>query len=668
MNNNNMHMVHAPPKTSIMDRPLETRQQHHQQRNASPANAYLQHLQSKKSSGKSNNYGIDPRQTIASPTLRNKVSSVQQVSQISSTVASSISSRTTPNNNNWMPTNPNNNKAVAPTADAKRLPRSSPTNSTGTPQSGGKQRRGSRGSPRKDKQHKSKSAKPPLCNQKFPRSVISEATNSTYLSSESDEDASTATATVHSDGTSSFQSGHSATGGIRRRKSRSIHDESSSRSNGSSPRNYPSENHRHSNALVPYQPNDQFDEDAYTTDNNSTNFYFNTENHQQRHHHQFYDNHNTERNNNMFHDDADAFSYSDEDEYYFHQQRVNHQQLENYTDEEDTETLAVDLDQLIEEASARWKLTVSETVQNTATATSFASQQQIGLSPTTTTPVIISPLLRRQYMDAMAFGVVAPSTSGPDFVMNDNNALLVNQNLTYPDIVATTSSSSSQLIHEQQSEIEALRAELQKQQQQFQSAPAPSSNPPFDVAPQQQHQIHPIQVLTVATDHHNVDDDLTVWSGFQSMTPPPPIQHRPDADGNSSIVDGNNYSRPFSTPVLIGNKSTTTRVPQPPRPPQTIRLELSSIVTGITRTAIFTGTITSKSVPTTDSFTTLANHSITGTGVLQFIETGDVYRGDIVHSEMHGYGTYTFGGSNDKQQHSTQVLRGRFEHNVFIGE
>ena len=73
----------------------------------------------------------------------------------------------------------------------------------------------------------------------------------------------------------------------------------------------------------------------------------------------------------------------------------------------------------------------------------------------------------------------------------------------------------------------------------------------------------------------------------------------------------------------------------------------------------------SKSLPTSDNFTTMANHSITGTGVLQFFETGDVYRGDVVHSEMHGYGTYTFGGS-DKQQ--VKVLRGRFEHNVFIGE
>ena len=247
-----------------------------------------------------------------------------------------------------------------------------------------------------------------------------------------------------------------------------------------------------------------------------------------------------------------------------------------------------------------------------------------------------------------------------------------NQISSFPDIVVPVSSSSTQLIQEQQNEIEALRAELQRHQHHILQPPMTVVDPPpanqIHHAPQQQRPqpVHPIQVLTVATDHNSAfDDDLTVWSGFQSMSaPPPPLQRRPDADVGS-VTEETNHIR--SSQHHTTNKSS--RLPQPPRPQsnttQTIRLELSSIVTGITRSAIYTGRVTSKSLPTSDSFTTMTNHSITGTGVLQYVETGDVYRGDIVHSEMHGYGTYTFGGSDEQQ---VKALRGRFEHNVYIGE
>lgn len=642
-----MHMVRAPPTTSTMNRSLEaTSMPHHQQqqqRNPSPAvNAYLQHLQAKKSIVT----GTDQRQTIASPNSRSRASLRQQPIQPAPVgIASSpVTNDMRLSTRNHVLTN--------------TLPRSSPTNSTSTPQ-GGKQRHNSKG--RKSRN----TTKPPLCSQKHPRSIISEATNSTYLSSDSDEDASTATATVHSDGTSSFHSGPSTSGGSNRRNRKCRTDDYAS---GSSPRNFPTDHHHSFNAdhaLVPYQPHEPYstythdsvaDDDAYATDNNGSNYYFTEQ--MQRHHRVRSDSHINRQDG---HEDTEEFSYSDEEEYYYQQQQRNHQHDDDHSygeNDEDNDALAVDLDQLIEEASARWKVAVNETVQSTTTTAAFASQQH-GFS--TTTP-FVSPLLQRQFCD-MSRGTVAPLAVTENHALNGNNQIIC-----FPDITVSASSSSSQLIQEQQNEIEALRAELQRHQQHLSQPPMTIVDPHAnDVHHQQQqpHPVHPIQVLTVATDHNSaIEDDLTVWSGFQSMAAPP-VQRRPDADVGS--VTGEN-DRMRSSQQQSSNKAT--RLPQPPRPPsnttQTIRLELSSIVTGITRSAIFTGTVSSKSLPTSDSFTTMTNHSITGTGVLQFVETGDVYRGDIVHSEMHGYGTYTFGGSDQQQQ--VKALRGRFEHNVFIGE
>lgn len=637
-------MVRVPHKMSTTDRktdPLTS-----QQRNPSTTvgNAYLNHLQSKK-----NNSGIDPRQTIASPVLRSKVPLEQQTQQRypSDTSSSFVA---LPND-----VQPNRNKSNL----AKTLPRSANVSLTVTPQ-GGKQRRSRRG-------RKSEGAKPPLgFQQKHSRSTLSEATNSTYLSSDSDEDASTATATVHSDGTSSFQSSHSNSVGVRHRARKSRSDRSSSPRSGTSPSNYP-ERHYHqtcnSDAMVPYQPNEthgtsySYDDSRYGE--NGGIHYFNEQHRSTR-----YEKYENDINNSINnHDDAEEFSYSDEDDYYYRQQQGQpsehdfFRQINNNCNDEDNDALAVDLDKLIEEASARWKLTVSETVQSTVTSASFASSS-----------AFVSPLLQREYSNAEAVQRVA--VPPPVLKMSEHQSSFINQNL--PANVVSTSSSTSQLIQEQRSEIEALRAELQKHQQQAsQPTIAVSNQNGKELCLTQDSQIpppsvHPIQVLTVATDHHNaVDDDLTVWSGFHSMSAPPPLQqHRPDADSSSGIVDNCASQHPMQN-------SKGNRVPQPPRPPvqrtspQTIQLELSSIVTGITRSAIFTGTVLSTALPTTDSFTTLTNISITGTGVLQFLETGDVYRGDIVHSEMHGYGTYTFGTKNiDKQDN---VLRGRFEHNVFIG-
>ena len=53
-----------------------------------------------------------------------------------------------------------------------------------------------------------------------------------------------------------------------------------------------------------------------------------------------------------------------------------------------------------------------------------------------------------------------------------------------------------------------------------------------------------------------------------------------------------------------------------------------------------------------------------GCGILKFVESGDVYMGDLVDGEMHGQGTYTVKGAG-KRKH--QVLRGTFQNNVFTG-
>jgi hypothetical protein len=200
---------------------------------------------------------------------------------------------------------------------------------------------------------------------------------------------------------------------------------------------------------------------------------------------------------------------------------------------------------------------------------------------------------------------------------------------------------ASRLIQDQQVQIEALRAALSQQEQQRQQQSPPSK-------PSQHHPVHPIQVLTVSADQNlECTDDLTVWSGFHSAAAPPP--RRPDA---ASVADGNGPSAPTtSSPIRLATR----------------HVQLSSAITGLTRKAIFTGTLSMGQGQNPN------NDLITGSGVLQFTETGDVYRGDLVDSEMHGYGSYTFANASATGKVSydsgggPKMLRGRFEHNVFVG-
>ena len=134
-----------------------------------------------------------------------------------------------------------------------------------------------------------------------------------------------------------------------------------------------------------------------------------------------------------------------------------------------------------------------------------------------------------------------------------------------------------------------------------------------------------------------VDDDLTVWSGFHSTV------HRPDA---ASVV----VHEPSPPPSALHRKSSsgTTKVVSG------LKLELQSSLSGVTRRAVFSGTLRAEHSNNNNN-----NARINGTGTLEFVETGDVYHGSIVDSEMHGLGTYTF--ANGK------TLDGSFQHNVFVG-
>jgi hypothetical protein len=509
-------------------------------------NKYLQHLQSKN----------DPRQTIAAAPIVRTVSHQSSSSSSSSQSNGPSTTTTTPG-------------ASTASTSARPWPTTPVDVTMPTTRSTVPSYSTTHHETRKPRRSKDK---PPL-GHKHPRSIISILTNTTYLSSDSEgeDDTSTATATVHSDGTSLGSIGR------RRKHRRSTGDDS--RSAGTSPSFPPEEAGR---ALIPFaaRPDDVED-----------------------HHHQ---------NRNQYFSSSyttNSQSYEDEDE----QQQHIEQDAFSYSsgDDEEDDTL----NQLIAETSARWKMAVHETVQSTTTSAAFSSSSHM----------VSSSVLQMQYASspgAADVGPLVPSPSSGDLSNRSADA-------GFPVAAPST---SSQLIQEQQAEIEALRAALQRHH-----TAAPSPAPP----------VHPIQILTVPPDPHGVEDDLTVWSGFHSTAPPP--QQRPDAESADHCKSS---SGPLKLP----------RAARLPPPTTSLRLELSSPVTGLQRAAVFTGTITSRQPPVDASFTTRANHFVTGTGVLQFLETGDVYRGELVHSELHGVGTYTFA------QSQSRPLSGRFAHNVFMAE
>ncbi len=138
-------------------------------------------------------------------------------------------------------------------------------------------------------------------------------------------------------------------------------------------------------------------------------------------------------------------------------------------------------------------------------------------------------------------------------------------------------------------------------------------------------------------------DDLTVWSGWtqhhtvvpmrgsRPQTPFedfPPVQgRRPDIDEASECaIPTNRRVRDLPLTMTAAN--------------------------GTVRKALYSGSLTESG-------------QVTGVGVLKFPETGDLYCGEIVDGKMHGQGTYTFASS--KKRKAGRVLKGQFDHNVYIG-
>ncbi|GAX15451.1 hypothetical protein FisN_8Lh249 [Fistulifera solaris] len=134
-------------------------------------------------------------------------------------------------------------------------------------------------------------------------------------------------------------------------------------------------------------------------------------------------------------------------------------------------------------------------------------------------------------------------------------------------------------------------------------------------------------------------DDLTVWSGWtqhptavrRPQTPFedfPPVQgRRPDIDEASECaIPTNRRVRDLPLTMTAAN--------------------------GTVRKALYSGSLTESG-------------QVTGVGVLKFPETGDLYCGEIVNGKMHGQGTYTFASS--KKRKAGKVLKGQFDHNVYVG-
>ena len=184
--------------------------------------------------------------------------------------------------------------------------------------------------------------------------------------------------------------------------------------------------------------------------------------------------------------------------------------------------------------------------------------------------------------------------------------------------------SAQQVIDQQAVEIEALRAQLQWQQQQRQSQQQ-------QYQPEEEVDILPVEeievIQTTHEDYDDAGDHLSVTSGLTHMYE----LQRPDSESVTGIqslhmMSHNHHHK--NNDDYVNDK---------------LKVHLTA-QDGTTRQALYRGPLW-KGLP----------H---GVGVLEFVETGDLYVGDLCKGAMHGSGTYT------TAKH--KVLKGRFEHNVFV--
>jgi hypothetical protein len=270
-----------------------------------------------------------------------------------------------------------------------------------------------------------------------------------------------------------------------------------------------------------------------------------------------------------------------------------------------------DLDALIADTAARWKTSCLAVAENTSTMRQLQQQPPPRVVPPAyTTPAAAYP---------------SPTSSFPFH------------------------SSQLDIIQQQQAEIEALKARLSIPQPQLHQQQHQQQHHHQQHHHQQQEQIDniPVEHIEVHMDESNrfyEGDDLTVWSGWQSTVGYQPTLRpvrRPDAD-----------------------EASTIQITQQQQPDSEVRVKDYSLkmsaANGCVRAALYSGPVVNCSSPEA-----CTRGSVTGIGVLKFPETGDYYLGSVVQGEMHGTGTYTF--FNNSSQKQPRILRGVFEHNVFVG-
>lgn len=182
------------------------------------------------------------------------------------------------------------------------------------------------------------------------------------------------------------------------------------------------------------------------------------------------------------------------------------------------------------------------------------------------------------------------------------------------------------IIDRQAAEIEALRAQLEARDQ-YRYHPG-DDEPRDDFLPVEQIEVY-----------HDNEDHLSVTSGLTHM------YDLSRVDDASVFQTGSKCNEPIHRPDA--DSVTGIQSVQPSRVRDFHVFLLAA--DGTTRRALYSGPIV-KNKPN-------------GCGILKFVESGDVYMGDLVDGAMHGSGTYTFVNSKSKPK----VLKGTFENNVFIG-
>jgi hypothetical protein len=350
----------------------------------------------------------------------------------------------------------------------------------------------------------------------------------------------------------------------------------------------------------------------------------------------------------------------------------------------------VDLDRMIAESSARWKCTVTAIVSNTVTANSTVNS---ALTVSNTSGGRESNTFYTNSNSGSSTGSPQPIQS------NEQNTALIGLPMRRPSVITRESSTGThctvpsiehRVIEQQQAEIEALQAAIHAQQMQSSIGfhRNPFHNPSFsrfvpgmsvlnensavDVTPMNYNNNFPFRATEENVDcapidhievHHDANcwqDDLTVWSGFNTVTghPDSPGGHghqNDEFDSEEKSPKRNLQRRPDAESAT--GASALNGIPV--RVVNDMSVKLSSGMTGVTRRALYSGTINAHSrLPE-------------GQGTFIFKKTGDMYKGDVHNGMMHGAGTYTFGRSKNGRSRNgsdqASELKGTFEHNVFVG-